>query len=107
MGARIEGLGTPRLVIEGVRELLGTQHTVIPDRIEAATLAIAAAITRSRVELEQFPFDDLTTVIDVFRSIGIPVEQRGRTAVIEGGNEIRSADLIARPYPGLPTDAQA
>ncbi|HSG69986.1 MAG TPA: UDP-N-acetylglucosamine 1-carboxyvinyltransferase [Planctomycetaceae bacterium] len=107
MGARIEGLGTNRLVIEGVEELRGTDHTVIPDRIEAATLAIAAAITRSRIELEQFPFGDLREVISGLRSIGVEIEQIGPTTRIEGRNPLRAADLVARPYPGIPTDTQA
>ncbi|HUG20826.1 MAG TPA: UDP-N-acetylglucosamine 1-carboxyvinyltransferase [Planctomycetaceae bacterium] len=107
MGARIEGLGTNQLVIEGVEELLGTDHTVIPDRIEAATLAIAAAITRSRIELEQFPFGDLCEVLSGLRSIGVEIEQNGAIARIEGRNPLRAADLVARPYPGIPTDTQA
>jgi UDP-N-acetylglucosamine 1-carboxyvinyltransferase len=107
MGARISGLGTSRLVIEGVEDLLGTEHTVIPDRIEAATLAIAAAITRSRIELDQFPFGDLCEVIAGLRSIGVDIEQRGTIALIEGRNPLRAADLVARPYPGIPTDTQA
>jgi UDP-N-acetylglucosamine 1-carboxyvinyltransferase len=74
MGARIEGLGTPFLRIEGVDRLSGVKHTVIPDRIEAATLMIAAAITGGRVELENVNITHLTAVIEKLREIGVRIE---------------------------------
>lgn len=107
MGASISGLGTSHLVIEGVEELFGTDHSVIPDRIEAATLAIAAAITRSRIELERFPFQDLSAVVDALRAIGVAIDRAGTTAIVEGRDQLRPAHLVSRPYPGIPTDTQA
>ena len=74
MGAKIEGLGTPFLRIEGVERLVGVEHTVIPDRIEAATLMVAAAITRGRVEIENVRLTHLTAVIEKLREIGVRIE---------------------------------
>ena len=74
MGAKIEGLGTPFLRIEGVDRLLGVEHTVIPDRIEAATLMVAAAITRGNVEIENVRLTHLTAVIEKLREIGVRIE---------------------------------
>ena len=84
MGARIEGLGTPFLRIEGVEELRGVEYTIIPDRIEAATLMIAAAITGGRVELENVRLDHMTAVVEKLREIG--VEVRGQRPKV-GGQE--------------------
>jgi len=74
MGARIEGLGTPFLRIEGVDRLIGVEHTVIPDRIEAATLMVAAAITRGHVEIENVRLTHLTAVVEKLREIGVRIE---------------------------------
>jgi UDP-N-acetylglucosamine 1-carboxyvinyltransferase len=74
MGAKIEGLGTPFLRIEGVDRLTGVEHSVIPDRIEAATLMIAAAITGGRVELENVNVTHLTAVLEKLREIGVRIE---------------------------------
>ena len=74
MGAKIEGLGTPFLRIEGVDRLTGVDHTVIPDRIEAATLMVAAAITRGCIEIENVRLTHLTAVIEKLREIGVRIE---------------------------------
>ncbi|MBW3543904.1 MAG: hypothetical protein KY476_26955, partial [Planctomycetes bacterium] len=74
-GARITGLGTPFLRIEGVERLSGVEHTVIPDRIEAATLLIAAAATRSTIELENIRPDHLTAVLELLREIGMVFDE--------------------------------
>ncbi len=74
MGAKIEGLGTPFLRIEGVDRLCGVEHTVIPDRIEAATLMVAAAITRGDVRIENVRLTHLTAVIEKLREIGVRIE---------------------------------
>jgi UDP-N-acetylglucosamine 1-carboxyvinyltransferase len=76
MGARISGLGTPFLHIEGVDRLRGVEHTVIPDRIEAATLMIAAALTHGDVELENVCLSHMTAVVEKLREIGVLVEDR-------------------------------
>jgi len=109
-GAKISGLGTPFLKIEGVEKLTGTQHSIIPDRIEAATLMIAAAVTRGEVELQNVRIDHLTAVIEKLREVGVAIQQTGPTTLkVSAPNQPRfqPADCIALPYPGIPTDIQA
>jgi len=114
MGARITGLGTPFLRIEGVPELTGTQHTVIPDRIEAATLMIAAAMTRGEVIVENVCPDHLSAVIEKLREVGVPLEILQETAGsdlaavrVRAAERLLATECSALPYPGLPTDVQA
>lgn len=107
MGARIAGLGTPLLRIEGVRELRAVEHTVIPDRIEAATLMIAAAMTRGELTIENVCADHLAAVTDVVRAAGATVTVEGSTMQVRAGNALRPVDVTALPYPGIPTDVQA
>lgn len=108
MGAKITGLGTPFLKIEGVEKLQGTAHTIIPDRIEAATLMIAAAMTNGEVEIENAELSHLSAVVDKLREIGVDITETpaGRVAVRTVGS-INPADVVAQPYPGIPTDVQA
>lgn len=108
MGAKIAGLGTPFLKIEGVEKLDGAEHTIIPDRIEAATLMIAAAMTRGEIEIENADLCHLRAVVDKLREIGVEVTETptGRIAV-RAGASLLPADVIAQPYPGIPTDVQA
>ena len=82
MGARIEGLGTPFLRIEGVTDLKAVEYTVIPDRIEAATLLIAAAMTGGRLQIENLDPSHLAGVIDALRMIGVMIEIHDRTAIV-------------------------
>ena len=112
MGARISGLGTPFLRIEGVRRLESTEYHVIPDRIEAATLMIAAAITNGEIEIDNVMVSHLTAVIETLREVGIAVEVAssgpGPTAVrVSAPKRPGPTDCIALPYPGIPTDLQA
>lgn len=107
MGARITGLGTPFLQIEGVEALQGCEHTIIPDRVEAATLMIAAAITRGDVVLENVCIEHLTAVVEKLREIGVSIEAVGPMARVSVREEFRATDCIMLPYPGLPTDVQA
>ncbi len=107
MGAKISGLGTPFLHIEGVESLTGCEHTIIPDRIEAATLMIAAAMTRGDVVLENIVVDHMTAVIEKLREIGVAIETVGNAARVTVRRDLLSADCIMLPYPGLPTDVQA
>ena len=110
MGAQISGLGTPFVRIEGVESLQGTRWRVIPDRIEAATLMIATAITGGEVELRNVRLDHLTAVVETLRAIGVsirtsPVDETVVRVHVPG--ELRAADCTALPYPGIPTDIQA
>jgi UDP-N-acetylglucosamine 1-carboxyvinyltransferase len=107
MGARIEGLGTSQLIIDGVEELSGAQHTVIPDRIEAATLMIATAITGGEVTIENVVLDQLTAVMAILREIGISIESQAGGCRVCVNDPLRPIDCRALPYPGFPTDVQA
>jgi UDP-N-acetylglucosamine 1-carboxyvinyltransferase len=113
MGANISGLGTPKLTIEGVPKLHGVEYTVIPDRIEAATLMIAAAITRGNVTIRNVPINQMRAVIGKLREIGVslenpsPQDSDSSALHVTVPNKLRSTDVVALPYPGLPTDAQA
>ncbi len=106
-GAKITGLGTPFLHIEGVKSLTGCEHTIIPDRVEAATLMMAAAITLGDVVLENVAVDHMTAIVEKLREIGVAIETVGNAARVTVRRDLNSADCIMLPYPGLPTDVQA
>ena len=107
MGARIQGAGSPRITITGVKELHGAEHTVIPDRIEAATFAVAAAATKGEVTLNSARPDHLQAVLEKMREAGVKIERRGTSIVVKRGNRLKPVDITTLPYPGFPTDAQA
>ena len=107
MGAKISGIGSPRLVIEGVRQLRPVQYTVIPDRIEAGTFMVAAAITNGELNLVNCRLDDMMAVVDKLRGIGVAVETKGDGCTVAGTGQILPADVTTQPYPGFPTDLQA
>ncbi|MBN2476099.1 MAG: UDP-N-acetylglucosamine 1-carboxyvinyltransferase [Pirellulales bacterium] len=107
LGARIEGLGTSTLRIDGVKQLGGTTHRVIPDRIEAATLLLAAAITRGSATVRDAVPDHLTAVLDALRTAGFQIELGDDRVTISAPGRPRPLAITARPYPGVPTDVQA
>ena len=107
MGAKITGAGTPRLVIEGVRELRGAEHEVIPDRIEAGTFMVASALTNGEVMLSRCRLDHMLAVVDKLREIGVIVEPADGGAVVASVRRLEPADVTTQPYPGFPTDLQA
>jgi UDP-N-acetylglucosamine 1-carboxyvinyltransferase len=104
MGARITGAGSPRIVVEGVEKLHGVEHTVIPDRIEAGTYLVAAAITNGDVVLENCPTDALTAMLDRLEEVGVEVEaveekaEGGRRKAEVGSGEVQK-DNAARKTP--------
>jgi len=106
-GASITGQGTPRLVIEGVSTLTGCEHTVIPDRIEAGTFMIAAAITNGEVRLRNCRLEHLLAVVDKLRHVGINVERDNDEAVISSARRLEPVEVTTQPFPGFPTDLQA
>jgi UDP-N-acetylglucosamine 1-carboxyvinyltransferase len=106
-GARIEGLGTPELRITGVSQLHGLSYQVIPDRIEAATLLLAAAITRGSLSLEGVIPGHLTGVLEALRQTGSVVYSADDRVTLDASARPRPATIVARPYPGIPTDLQA
>ena len=107
MGAKIEGAGTSRIVIEGVKELHGAEHEVIPDRIEAGTFLIAGAIAGKKVTINRVRSDHLTAVTDALRACGYGVGGTNGTLTIHANGIPKPLDLKTQPYPGFPTDMQA
>jgi len=107
MGASIEGGGTSRLVIEGKKTLKGVDYSVIPDRVEAGTFMVAAAITKGDVLLKKANPGHMTAVIDKLRQIGINIEVTGGDIRVKGADVYKPADVMILPYPGFPTDMQA
>jgi UDP-N-acetylglucosamine 1-carboxyvinyltransferase len=107
MGARIRGAGTSLITIEGVDELTPIEHTVIPDRIEAGTLLVAAAITGGNVLVRDCLPEHLDAVIAKLRAAGAEVAADGDGIRVRGKAEFRPADVSTQPFPGFPTDMQA
>jgi UDP-N-acetylglucosamine 1-carboxyvinyltransferase len=107
MGAKIEGAGTRRIIIEGVKELHGAEHEVIPDRIEAGTYLVAAAIAGEKVTLKRVRGEHLQAVTDLLTQTGCRIESGGDTLTLHGGGEPQSVQITTEPYPGFPTDMQA
>lgn len=107
MGARIGGIGSPRLTIEGVPRLHPVEYRVIPDRIEAGTFMVAAAITRGELKLVNCRLDDMMAVVDKLRSVGVTVEPDEDGCTVAGTDHIKPTDVTTQPYPGFPTDLQA
>ena len=107
-GASVMGAGEGTVVIEGCEKLHGTSHTIIPDRIVAATLMSAAAVTGSEIVLKDVIPSHLSAVIPVFEEAGCTVRVKDGIMNIKGRERLRSFNLIrTTPYPGFPTDAQA
>jgi UDP-N-acetylglucosamine 1-carboxyvinyltransferase len=107
MGAIVHGIGSPRLVVEGVDRLSGAEHSVIPDRIEAGTFLVAAAATGGDVSVEGARWNDLFSLVHLLREAGAEVEHFDDTIHIRAPRRLRSVDVTTLPFPGFPTDLQA
>ena len=107
MGAKIEGAGTRRIIIEGVKELHGAEHEVIPDRIEAGTFLVAAAICGDGVTLTRVEPDHLTAVTGPLSQAGFHIEIGKKRVTIKPDGHRLPLKLDALPYPSFPTDMQA
>ena len=108
MGARIEGIGSERLVIEGVDELRGAQYRVVADRIEAGTYAMAAAITGGSVTLQNVGEDLFGAAAAALRDAGVTMEPNGAGILVScSPGDLTGVDVITDPFPGFPTDLQA
>ena len=107
MGAKIKGAGTDTIKIEGVKELSGCKHTVIPDRIETGTFMIAAAITRGNVLIKNVLPNHVKPIIAKLRECGAAVSLSDESILVRGDVcPLRSTDIKTLPYPGFPTDMQ-
>lgn len=108
MGAKIEGAGTSTIRIEGVKELHGAEHTIIPDRIEAGTFLVAGAITGGDLTVTDCAPEHLSALVSKMQQAGVDVTQPDATSLrVAGGGKLRSIDMITEEYPGFATDLQA
>jgi len=107
MGAKIEGAGTRRIIIEGVKELHGAEHEVIPDRIEAGTFLAAAAIAGRDVTIKRVDPRHLKAVIDPMIEAGFAIDAGADYVTVRPGTNRLPMKLETQPYPGFPTDMQA
>ena len=108
MGADIDGVGTATLTVRGVDSLHGARHSIMPDRIETGTYAMAAAITGGTVELAGARLSDIDAAAERLREAGVTLEQRnGAIFVSRANSELIGVDAETEPYPGFPTDLQA
>ena len=108
MGARIEGIGTDTIKIEGVARLHGVEYAVMPDRIETGTYAVAAAITGGELTLRGTRTDLIEAVVEVLTSAGVRFVEGERGIVVSRADDMLiGVDLLTEPFPGIPTDMQA
>lgn len=107
MGAKVTGAGTNIIRIEGVRELHGTTHTIIPDRIEAGTYMVAAAATGGDVLVDNVITDHLKPIIAKLEEAGAEIYEENGGIRVKGRERLRAVDIKTLPYPGFPTDMQA
>jgi len=107
MGAKIEGAGTHRIIIEGVPELHGTEHRVIPDRIEAGTFLVAGAIAGKGVTVKRVEPEHFRAITDALGRCGFPIEVKDDAVSILPNGDASALELTTEPYPGFPTDMQA
>lgn len=106
MGADIRGAGTSELVVRGVPALHPAEHDVLPDRIEAGTFAVAAAVTEGEVTLEGVVPGHLRLALDKLTAVGAQIEEAEGRLIVRGGPTRRAVDVVTLPYPGFPTDLQ-
>lgn len=107
MGASVRGAGTNTIKIKGVKKLHGAEHTIIPDRIEASTYMVAAAMTNGDVVLENVIIDHLKPVIAKLTEAGVTVIEDENSIRVIGNGKIKPIDIKTLPHPGFPTDVQA
>jgi UDP-N-acetylglucosamine 1-carboxyvinyltransferase len=107
MGAKVQGAGTPIITIEGVDELSPIEHAIIPDRIEAGTFAVGAAMTKGDVLLEGARPEHMEAIVAKLRAMGATVHAEAGGMRVKGGADIKPIDITTQPHPGFPTDMQA
>jgi UDP-N-acetylglucosamine 1-carboxyvinyltransferase len=107
MGAKIEGAGTRRIIVEGVKELHGTEHDIIPDRIETGTFLVAGAIAGKGITLKRTQPEHVQSVTDALTKCGFKVGVNGDAISVTPNGVTTPLELVTEPYPGFPTDMQA
>jgi UDP-N-acetylglucosamine 1-carboxyvinyltransferase len=107
MGGRVKGAGTDTIRIEGVLELEGTLHHIIPDRIEAGTFMVAAAITKGDITIENAVPEHMTALIAKMREMGVLINEEEDGLRIRATGTLKSVDIKTMPHPGFPTDMQS
>jgi len=107
MGAKIEGAGTDTIRIQGVSELSPVSHEVMPDRIEAGTFMIAAAITGGDIRIKGMKLEHLDALVFKLQDAGVEISSRDNVVRVKGPKKIKNVNIKTRPYPGFPTDMQA
>src|SRR3954454_2562666 len=107
MGAQIEGIGTPTLVIDGVDRLHSAEHAIIPDRIETGSYACAAAISGGSVFLRKARIEHLGATVRILCEAGVDITEHADGLMVKRLGGLRGVDVMTEPYPGFPTDMQA
>src|SRR6266550_2935045 len=107
MGAKIEGAGTRRIIVEGVTALHGAEHRVIPDRIEAGTFLVAGAISGKGVTVKRVEPEHLRTTTDALVRCGFPINIADHSISVLPNGDASALEIVTEPYPGFPTDMQA
>jgi UDP-N-acetylglucosamine 1-carboxyvinyltransferase len=107
MGAKVEGAGTRRIIIEGVKELHGAEHDIIPDRIEAGTFLVAGAICGKGVTIKRAEPKHLTAVINALQNCGYRIVVDEKAVSVSPNGAARPVEIATQAYPGFPTDMQA
>jgi len=107
MGAKIEGAGTHIIRVEGVKELKGAEHDIIPDRVEAGTYMIAGVVTGGDVTVEGAVFEHLQAVVDKLEEAEVRITRENRSIRVDVPGGLKAIDVTTMPYPGFPTDMQA
>ncbi|SDZ46085.1 UDP-N-acetylglucosamine 1-carboxyvinyltransferase [Evansella caseinilytica] len=107
MGAKVRGAGTGTIRIEGVKKLIGAEHTIIPDRIEAGTFMIAAAISKGDVFIENVLPEHLRPLIAKMTEMGVIIVEESNGLRVIGPEKLKAVDIKTMPHPGFPTDMQA
>lgn len=106
-GAKIEGAGTPTIIVKGVKEIRASQFKIIPDRIEAGSFAILAAASQSELEIKNCQASDMLSLLNIFEKIGVNFEVNNSSLLIKKTERIVSRDLKTHEYPGFSTDLQS
>ena len=107
MGAKIQGAGSPTIHISGVKKLHGAEHSVIPDRIEAATYAIAGVATNGEVTLLDAEPEHIQSILHELKLANVECNVQGKVITVKRKGELKSVSIATQPYPGFPTDVQA